>query len=106
MCSFYTCFSPWFEINLKPLRLLQRLHHRKDIAAASWTPEIRKIFDKCKKGITSSPVLARYDSDKPVFLKTDWSTEVMDHILMQPDDSATSKGVTIKILEKGVCDII
>ena len=85
---------------------MQHQHHRKDIPEKSLTPELIKIFDKYKKWITSSPVLARYDSDKPVFLKTDWSTEVMDHILMQPDDSATSKGVTIKILEKGVCDII
>ena len=29
---FYACFSPWFEINLKLLRLLQHQHHRKDIS--------------------------------------------------------------------------
>ena len=104
MCSFYACFPPWFEINLKPLRLLQRLHHRKDIPEASWTHVLRTLFDKCKKGITSPPVFARYDSDKPVFLKTDWSAEGMGYILMQPDDSATSKDATIKLLETGVCD--
>ena len=57
MCSFYACFSPWFEINFKPLHLLQRQHHRKDIPEKLWTPELIKIFDKYKKGITFSPVL-------------------------------------------------
>ena len=104
MCSLYACFPPWFGISIKPLRFLQRLHHRKDIPEASWTPELQTIFDKCKKGITSSPVLVRYDSDKPVFLKTDWSAEGMGYILMQPDDSVPSKDATIKILERGVCD--
>ena len=56
MCIFYACFSPWFEINLKLLRILQRRHHRKDISEQSWTPYLVKIFDKCKNGITSSSV--------------------------------------------------
>ena len=48
--------------------------------------------------------MARYDSDKPVFLKTDWSAEGMGYILMQPDDSDNSKATTINFLETGVCD--
>jgi hypothetical protein len=29
------------------------------------------LFDSMKEALTSSPVLARFDSSKPVFLKTD-----------------------------------
>ena len=32
----------------------------------------------------------RYDKNKPLFLKTDWSSLGMGFILMQPDDSPES----------------
>ena len=105
LCAFYSGFSPWFEINLKPLRALQRRHHMKDILQVEWTPDLVKLLNKCKKGITSSPVLVRYDSDKPVFLKTDWLTEGMGYILLQPYDSVESKAATVKLLQTGECDL-
>ena len=40
--------------------------------------------------ITSLHVLARFDPDKPTFLKTDWSSEGMVLILIQPSDDAES----------------
>ena len=49
LCTFYAGFSPWFEINLKPLRKFQRLHHRKAISTADWKPSLIRLFDKCKK---------------------------------------------------------
>ena len=104
ICAFYSCFSPWFEINLKSLRLIQRTYHRKVIPSKEWTPDLIRLFDKCKKGITSSPVLARHDSDKPIFLKTDWSAEGMGYILLQPDDSIQSKAASLKLSTTGECD--
>ena len=104
LCTLYACFSPWFEINLKPLRKFQRLHHRKVIPSTVWKPDLIQLFNKCKKNITSSLVLARYDSDKPVFLKTDWSAEGMGYILLQPDDSVEAHAASIKLAETGECD--
>ena len=75
LCAFYSCFSPWFEINLKPLHLPQWTHHRKEISSNEWTLDLIRLFNKCKKGTTSSLVLARYDSDKSNFLMMDWSVE-------------------------------
>ena len=63
LCSFYPFFSPWFEITLNSLRLLQPSRCRKCIPIDTWATVLVKRFDKCKKGIISSPVLAKYDSD-------------------------------------------
>ena len=86
-------------MNIKPLRVFQRLRHRKDIPTAEWKPDLIRLFDKCKKNIASSPVLVRCDSEKPVFLKMDWSTEGMEYILFQPYDSTVAKDVSIKLSE-------
>ena len=85
LCNFYNCFSPWFEVSIKPLQILQRKYHRKVISLSLWTTELRELFHLCKTNLTTSPVLARFDSNKPTFLKTDWSAEGMEYILLQPD---------------------
>ena len=55
-----------------------------------WKPELIILFKELKVGITSSPVLPRFDPEKPTFLKKDWSAEVMGWILMQPADEKES----------------
>jgi hypothetical protein len=52
-----------------------------------------------KEALTSSPVMARFDSSKPVFLKTDWSASGMGFIRMQPDVSKESLAVIAKLAE-------
>ena len=59
---------------------------RKEIPLMAWSPDLIKIFEDMKKCITSSPILARFDPTKPVFLKTDRSAEGLDLILMQASD--------------------
>ena len=87
LCTFYNCFSPWFEVNIKPLRVLQRKYHRKAIHQSLWSTELRELFYLCKTNLTTSPALARFDLNKLTFLNTDWSAEEMGYILLQPDDS-------------------
>ena len=50
----------------------------------AWTPALLEVFNKLKKRVTYSPVLDIFDPNKTTFLKTDWSTEGMGCILMQP----------------------
>ena len=104
LSAFYSCFSPWFDINLKSLRVLNRSHHRKDIPRVEWTTDIVNLFDKCKKSIIFTPVFTRYDSAKYFFLKIDWSAEGIGYILLQPDNSIESMAVTMKLLETRECN--
>ena len=70
---------------------------------SEWTPELITLFDELKVGVISSPVLARFDPDKPTFLKTDWSAEGMGWILMQPADDAESLKAAVLLKKTGEC---
>ena len=50
----------------------------------AWNPQLITLFYELKHGVTSSPVLTRFDPDKPTFLKADWIPEGMVWIMIQP----------------------
>jgi hypothetical protein len=100
LCTYYNKFVPWFETDIKPLRDLERRHHRKPIPADAWTPSLSATFETFKVAITSDPCLARYDESMPSFLKTDWSALGMGYILMQPSNTADSLAA-LAILKAG-----
>ena len=60
----------------------------------------QRVICVIKIDITSSPIMARYDSSKPCFLKTDWSS--MSFILMQPDNSEASEHALEELKTTGV----
>ena len=103
LINFYHRYAPYFELKLKPLRKLCKRFYRKEIPQMGWTPDLITLFEELKTGITSSPVLARFDADKPTFLKTDWSAEGMGWILMQPADDKESQLATKLLKDKGEC---
>ena len=103
LLTFYNIYCPFFEIRVKPLRALERQHHRKPIPAALWTPPLVDLWDELKISITSSPCLARYDSSLPCFLKTDWAGTGMGWILMQPDNSDASIAALALLRSEGIC---
>jgi len=70
------------------------------------TPDLITLFEELKTGITSSPVLARFDPDKPTFLKTDWSAKDMGWILMQPADDKESQLATKLFKYTGECKFV
>ena len=65
LVNFYHRYAPYMEMRLKPLRTLVKQFYRKPIPKASWKPDLVLLFSNLKKCITSSPVLARFDSSKP-----------------------------------------
>ncbi len=104
LLNFYHKYIPFMEIKLKPLRALERKFRRKSIPLIAWTTQLTTLFTEMKQAITSSPVLARFDMSKPIFLKTDWSASAMAYILMQPDDSNESILALKKLNTSGECD--
>ena len=103
LCCFYNRYFPWFEKNIKPLRKLQREYYRKDIPIMGWTPPLIKLCCDCKFNLISSPLLLRYDSSRPTFLKTDWSAVDIGYIVMQPDDSLDSLAFIKHLAATGDC---
>jgi hypothetical protein len=103
LLTFYNMYCPFFEIRVNPLRVLERQHHHTPIPTILWMPRLLCLWDELKLGITSSPCLARYDSSKPCFLKTDWAGVGMGWILMQLDDSPASVRALATLCSKGIC---
>ena len=101
--SSYSNYVPWFENNIKPLRRLQRLYHRQPVPVLAWSPMLIELFESCKDHLITSPLLQRYDSSKPTFLKTDWSAGGMGYILMQPDNSPESLAAILHLESTGEC---
>ncbi|MHA7856433.1 reverse transcriptase family protein, partial [Marinobacter shengliensis] len=98
LLNFYARFIAHFEDKVGPLRTLVRQYHRKPIPPEAWTPPLRSLFDDLKTALVSDPLLRRYDSSLPTFIKTDWSKTAMSFILMQPEDSDAAKAA-IALLE-------
>ena len=70
----------------------------------AWKSDLLKLFEDIKVCITSSSVLVQYNPSKPIFLKTDWSADGMDWIMMQPDNDKESIDATKLLLETGECN--
>ena len=72
--------------HLRVILLLQLYirYTRKSIQSIAWTPELITPFDSLRIVLTSSPVLARYNSYLSTFLKIDWSATGMGLILVPP----------------------
>jgi hypothetical protein len=81
-------------------------YSRKAIPSIEWTETHIALFDYMKEVLTSSPVLARFDSSTPVFLKTDWSASGMGFILMQLDGSEESLAAIVKLIAKLVAKLV
>ena len=84
--SFYNNYVTLFESNIKQLRRLQCLYYRHTLPLLPWPPQLIEVFNNCKTNIITLPLLLRYDSSRPTFLKTDWFTGGIKYILMQPDN--------------------
>ena len=102
--NFYHRYAPYLEIRLKPLRKLVKKYYRKPIPVSAWTTNLSSLFHDLKICLTSSPILARYDPSKITFLKTDWSSEGMGWILMQPADDEVSVQAAEKLTKEGICE--
>jgi hypothetical protein len=65
---------------------------QKDMAipAELWTTECDDLLVYLKEKILEAPLLARADSKKRFYLKTDWSKDGMGAVLLQAEDSDAS----------------
>ena len=94
LSNFYTKFLPMFEMKVAPLHQLYTKFLHKSIPINEWTPDLQRLFKSLKKYLTSDPLISRYDSFKPIFSKTDWSSLGMSFIVMQPGNDKVSAKTT------------
>ena len=81
MCSYYRRFLPNFSQIAMPLIKLTKKYAKFD-----WSPECQIAFDFLKESLTTIPVLAYPDTNKPYILYTDASEECIGACLCQVHD--------------------
>jgi len=86
--NFYLKYLPQASIELEPLHNLLRKNVK-----FKWTDECQKSFDKIKNHLSSEPVLAIFDPDRPIYIFTDASKKGVAAILKQPQRDNTIRPV-------------
>ena len=101
LINVYHNYALYLEVRIKYMRKLYHNYFWKDIPLIAWFPDLIQLFEDMKKCITYSPIMERFDPTKLVLLKTDWSTEVMAWILIQPADDEESNKSAKKLVATG-----
>lgn len=86
--NFYLEYIPKSTMILEPLHNLLR----KNIEF-NWSEKCQKSFEKVKEYLCSTPTLAIFDPDAPVYIFTDASIEGVGAVLKQPQEDKTLKPV-------------
>ena len=74
-----------------------------------WTLVQQESFDKLKLALTSAPILAYPNYEKPFLLETDVSLKGLGAVLLQEDDDSNTRVIsyasrTLKPYEKSMCN--
>ena len=94
MCAnYYRRFIPKFAHIAKPLTDIMRSNVKGKKTKVQLKPDAIKAFNKLKEAITSSPVLALPDLDKPFEVRTDASDYAIGGVLFQRTETGEERPV-------------
>ena len=103
MVLFYSKYAPYLEMRIKPLTQLLKAYFRKPIPPMTSSASLLLLFQDVKDQIVASLIMARYVHSKLALLKTDWSTEGMGWISMQPANDKMSMAAEDEFKSGGKC---
>ena len=83
LCNYYMRFVKDFSKICIPHNRLLTKDQQKKFAEGDWTQECQNAFDKLKIALTTAPVLAFPDMNKPFILSTDASGYAIGYVLGQ-----------------------
>lgn len=86
--NFYWEYIPKSRIILEPFYNLLRKNVR-----FHWSGKCQENFEKLKEYLSSDPILAIFDPDRPIIIYTDASVEGVGAVLKQPQDDGKEKSV-------------
>ncbi len=95
--GFYAAWLERYEFRIRPYRRLQSLQptpgqlirvQETELMKTLWLPEHQALFEQLQNEILAKPVLARPESNRRFYIKTDWCSNGMAAALLQadPDD--------------------
>jgi hypothetical protein len=92
--QFYSKFIHHFELRVTPLRELVTNNEYVDPVAPIWTEATQRAMDDLKESILSDPCLMRFDHNRLVVLRTDFSSAGFGYVVCQPGmDEASERAM-------------
>ena len=87
--QFYSRFIPNFELRIAPLCSITS-HEYSTPVGELWTPDAKALFDNIKLEILDNPCIQRFDHEKLIVIRTDFSGLGFGYVLLQPEDDVVS----------------
>ena len=87
--AFYALFIPLFELRIATLRDITKEDYSKPLGDM-WTAQARAEFAVMKAAILADPCIKRFDSNKLVVIRTDFSSFGFSFVVLQPGNNAAS----------------
>ena len=81
--QFYSRFIPNVELRILPLRSIAS-HEYTTPLGELWTSDAKKAFDDVKSAILYDPCIQRFDHEKLIVIRTDFSGVGFEYVLLQP----------------------
>jgi hypothetical protein len=89
--QFYRKFIHHFELHVTPLHELVTKSDYVDPVAPIWTDAAQRAIENLKKSILADPCLMRFDHNRLVVLRTNFSTTGFGYVVCQPGTDEASK---------------
>ena len=82
--QFYSKFIPHFELRIAPLHGLTTNFEYTELVAPHWSAPAQASFDDIKQAILSDPCLKRFNHQRLIVLRTDFSSQGFGYVVCQP----------------------
>jgi hypothetical protein len=90
VCTILWKFIPQFELQIAPLcDLITKLEYTKPVAP-HWTTAAQDSFNDIKQAILSDPCLKRFDHNRLIVLRSDFSSKGFGYVICQPGNNNAS----------------
>ena len=93
--QFYSLYIHHFELRISALRAITtKLEYTEDVAPV-WTDEAEAAFCDIRDAILSDPCLMRFNHQRLVVIRTDFSSVGFGCVVLQPDTDETSEAAML-----------
>ncbi len=93
--QFYSKLIPQFELRIVPLRNLITMFEYTDPIKPHWTMAAQDSFEDIKHAILFNPCLMRFNHQRLIVLRTDFSSRGFGYVLCQPGNNEASTAAMI-----------
>ena len=102
--GFYSDYIPWYEERISELRLIMRKPLADNLTDEDMNEKAKYQINDIKNALLADPLLRRADTNKRIYLRTDFSSFGFGFVILQPANDKVSQDAMIREEAGGVCE--